>query len=299
MGKGFVKHNCSSLPSMLFRLLILSLSAAVFIGDRISRLRQKLMGRPVPGTCVFITYHTITEGTRDGFAGQMALLKRFARVIPSPENARFEPGCHYVAVTFDDAFRSFTQNALPVLAEFELPVILFVPTGYLGRKSTWFDYGTENPVGEDVVSADELKQLARQHRIEIGSHTVNHPNLAEISLDEARAELRDSRSALETLLERRINSISFPYGSYGPREIKLARETGYDFCFSVSPQTLVGSIPPGLVGRVPVQPSDWDIEFRLKAQGAYRWLAWAGAWKRKLKRQPSPAALIKETKAHG
>jgi peptidoglycan/xylan/chitin deacetylase (PgdA/CDA1 family) len=178
-------------------------------------------------------------------------------------------------------------------------VILFVPTGYLGRKSTWFDYGSINPVGEDVVSADELKYLVRQYKIEIGSHTVNHPNLVELSQDEARSEFRDSREALESMLDRKVNSISFPYGSYGEREMKLAKETGYDFCFTVLPQTEVGSIKPGLVGRVSVHPSDWDVEFKLKVLGAYRWMTWASAWKRKLKGESSPAALMKETKAHG
>jgi peptidoglycan/xylan/chitin deacetylase (PgdA/CDA1 family) len=284
---------------MLSRLLKLTLSAVVFLCDRLSRQWCKLMGRPVPGTCVFITYHTITADTRESFARQMGMLKRIARVIPSPANQRLEPGCHYAAVTFDDAFRSFAQNALPVLAGLELPVILFVPTGYLGRKSTWFDYGSVNPVGEDVVSADELKQLVRQYQIEIGSHTVNHPNLAEISQDEARAELRRSREELESMLGRKINSISFPYGSYGEREMKLAEETGYDFCFTVVPQTLAGSIQPGLIGRVSIQPTDWDIEFKLKVLGAYRWLTRAGAWKQKLKGRSSPAALMKETRAHG
>ncbi len=284
---------------MFSRLLKLVVSAGVFLCDELSRRWNKLLGLPVPGTCVFITYHTITEGTRDRFARQMAMLKRLARVIPSPANQRLEPGCHYVGITVDDAFRSFARNVLPVLAGLELPVILFVPTGYLGRKSAWFDYGGENRIGEEVVSAEELKQLARQYQIEIGSHTVHHPNLVEISEEEARAELRDSREALESLLERKVNSISFPYGSCGEREMKLARETGYDFCLAGLPQTLAGSIRPGLIGRVSVQPTDWDIEFRLKVLGAYRWQARASAWKQKLQGRSSPAALMKETQAHG
>jgi peptidoglycan/xylan/chitin deacetylase (PgdA/CDA1 family) len=260
---------------MPLRLLKLAISVAVF-------LRDKIFGRPAQGTCVFITYHTITEGTRESFARQMAMLKRLARVIPSLTNHKLEPGCHYVGVTFDDAFRSFAKNALPVLVSLEIPVILFVPTGYLGRKSAWFDYGGPNHVGEEVVSADELKQLARQYKIEIGSHTVNHLNLVEISQERARAELRDSRETLEMLLGRKINSISFPYGSYGARELKLARETGYDFCLGGAPQRLLGSIQPGVIGRVSVDPSDWDVEFALKVLGAGRWQARASAWKRKL-----------------
>jgi len=268
---------------MLSRLLKLFLSAGVFLCDRLSRQWNHLLGRPVPAHCVFITYHSVTEATHESFARQMAMLKRLARLIPSPADQRLEPGCDYVGVTFDDAFRSFAQYALPVLARLELPVILFVPTG----------------VGEEVLSADELKQLARQYEIEIGSHTVHHPNLVEISQDEVRAELRDSREALEKLLGRKINSISFPYGNCGEREMKLARETGYDFCFTALPQTLAGSIQPGLIGRVDVQPADWGIEFKLKVLGAYRWVTAASAWKHRLKGRSSTAAFMKETKAHG
>lgn len=230
----------------------------------------------------------------------MAMLKQMARVTAWPGEQRLEPGCHYVAVTFDDAFRSFAENALPVMKSLQLPVMLFVPTGYLGRKSTWFDYGTENPVGEEVLSGDELRKLASQYEIEIGSHTVNHPNLVEISSEQARAELRDSRQALETLLGRKVDSISFPYGSCGERELKLAQESGYDFCFTVLPQTSFGSIQPGLVGRVSVQPTDSDFVFKLKVFGAYRWLTRASAWKQKLKGQRlSPAALMQESQVHG
>jgi len=267
---------------MPFRLLKLTISVAVFLCDNLVRRWNRILGRLVPGTCVFITYHTINEFTRERFSRQMAILTRLARVVPSLTNQTLEPGCHYAGVTFDDAFRSFALNALPVLAGFELPVILFVPTGYLGKKSAWFDYGGPNHVGEQVVSAHELKQLTTQYQIEIGSHSVNHPNLVEISKEEARAEIRDSRESLEMLLGRKINSISFPYGSYGARELKLARETGYDFYLGGLPQMLVGSVQPGVIGRISVDPSDWDVEFELKVLGAYRWLARASVWKRKL-----------------
>ncbi len=229
---------------------------------------------------------------RERFAKQMTMIKKLARVIPSLTTQILEPGYPYVVVTFDDAFRSFTENALPILADVGIPVILFVPTGFLGRKSAWRDYGGPNQVGEEVVSAHELKQLTRQYQIEVGSHSVTHPNLVEVSKEQLRVELRDSRQALELLLLRNINSISFPYGSYGERELQFARETGYDFCLGGASQMLVGSIEPGIIGRVSVAPSDWNWEFKLKILGAYRWQARASAWKQKLQGRSSQAAII-------
>jgi peptidoglycan/xylan/chitin deacetylase (PgdA/CDA1 family) len=283
---------------MLFRLLKLSVSMVLFLGDAIARRWSKLAQRPLPGTCVFLTFHTITEGARADFARQIAMLGRLARVLPGVRKPELEKGVHHVVVTFDDAFQSFFRNALPVLAEAKVPVLLFVPTGYMGRKSAWFDYGGENPVGEEVVSAEELEGWVRDYAIEIGSHTVSHPNLAQISEEEVRAELRDSRKKLESLCRRKVNSVSFPYGSGGGREAGLAAEAGYDFCFGVLPETLAGSIHPGLIGRVSVQPADWDIEFKLKVLGAYRWLSRASAWKKKAKRAAS-SIQMKEIKLHG
>jgi hypothetical protein len=37
-----------------------------------------------------------------------------------------------------------------------------------------------------------------------------------------------------------------------------------------------------VTGRVGVSPTDWPMEFRLKLAGAYRWLPYAFAWKRRI-----------------
>jgi hypothetical protein len=79
----------------------------------------------------------------------------------------------------------------------------------------------------------------------------------------------------------------------------MAEEAGYEFCFNSSPRTVVGAIPRGLVGRVSVQPTDWDCEFRLKALGAYGWMSRAGAWKQKIKSWFSGGVRGKGSQAHG
>jgi peptidoglycan/xylan/chitin deacetylase (PgdA/CDA1 family) len=111
---------------------------------------------------------------------------------------------------------------------------------------------------------------------------VRHADLALLTETEARQELENSKTALESIVGREITAFSFPYGSHGKRELRLARETGYEFFFDSTPQQFVATLEKGLIGRVDVQPTDWDIEFRLKVCGAYRWVRMASAWKRKL-----------------
>lgn len=274
---------------MIPRLIKLLISCVVFCRDYVVRIFDR--GR-APGTCVVINYHTLDEQNAPRFVRQMDVLQDLATPISLSSMGALEPGVRYVSITFDDAFRSFKKWAMPELARRRVPVMVFVPTGYLGKKSAWFDYGGENPVGEEVMSMEELKEIAASEIMEIGSHCITHPNLVQLSEDEARFELQESRKSLQSMLGKQIDSVSFPYGSATERELTLAQEAGYRFMFSIAPQMLVSKVESGLVGRVSVQPTDWPLEFRLKILGAYRWLSVASAWKGKLRKRGYLSATV-------
>ncbi len=234
------------------------------------------------GSCVVINYHSVSEESRAQFGRQLDLLLRLAQPVPAAKAFTLEHGRHYVAITADDLFCSFVEGALPELRQRKIPVTLFVPTGYLGRKSSWDDYGGENKVGELVATAEEVKRMAECATVDFGSHTVNHADLARLPEAEAKREMRDSKESLQALVGREVIALSFPYGSYGARELKLASEAGYQYCFDSTPQAVLAGTNGGLIGRISVQPTDWEIEFRLKILGAYRWVRWASNGKRRL-----------------
>jgi peptidoglycan/xylan/chitin deacetylase (PgdA/CDA1 family) len=256
----------------------LFISFMVGAGDAGMRL---LRGPRMPGSCVTINYHSISTENRVRFGHQLDLLLRLTQPIPAARQRPLEKGARCVAITVDDLFCSFIENGLPELLARKIPVTVFVPTGYLGRKSAWEDYGGENRVGEEVASADELKRISAFDTVDFGSHCVTHPDLARLSEGEARRELRDSKDALEKIVGRKVGALSFPYGSHSVRDLKLAGEAGYQFCFDSTPQSAFHALRGGLTGRVSVQPTDSDLEFKLKVLGAYRWVRQVSAWKRK------------------
>lgn len=275
---------------MIDRWVKLGISLGVALGDA---LVGWLPGsRQSAGTCVVINYHSISGDSKSRFGRQLDLLLRIAKLVPAGRSLSLEKGRRHVAVTVDDVFESFVQNGLPELCQRKLPVMLFPPIGYLGRNSSWTDYGGENKVGEAVVSAEDLKAIVRFANVDFGSHGVRHADLALLPETEARQELQDSKRELEAIVGREITAFSFPYGSHGARDTRLASEIGYQFLFDSTPQQLYGNVGAGLIGRVDVQPTDWDLEFRLKVGGAYRWVRWASAWKKRLrsflKRAPGP-----------
>jgi|SRR5665213_536629 len=281
---------------MIDRLLKLAISLGIALWDA---LAGWLPGsRQSAGTCVVINYHTIPHDSKSRFGQQLDLLLRLANPIPAGRALHLENGRRYVAITVDDVFCSFVVNGLPELCQRKLPVTLFPPTGYLGQKSFWNDYGGENKVGEAVASADDLRQIATFNNVDFGSHGVTHADLALLSEADARQELQNSKNSLEAIVGREITAVSFPYGSYGARELRLANETGYKFFFDSTPQQMFSTMNEGLIGRVDVQPTDWDIEFRLKICGAYRWVRWASARKKQVRSWFGVATAMKDSN-HG
>jgi peptidoglycan/xylan/chitin deacetylase (PgdA/CDA1 family) len=256
---------------MVRRLIRLAVSLAVYAGDAMVGAVRLLLGKPAAGTGVVIYYHEIMDADRQRLAVQLDALLRQARPVSALIPATFQAGERYVAVTVDDAFVSFFQNGLPELERRNIPVAIFVPTAFVGRKLDWaMEEEMESP-DQQVASVVELQALARNPLIRFGSHTVNHRNLTLLSAADVRSELVDSKKSLEQVLRRDIDSISFPYGAFTERELLLAKQAGYNTCFTTSPSSVVGGLNGGIVGRVRVEPSDWMLEFKLKLAGAYRW----------------------------
>jgi peptidoglycan/xylan/chitin deacetylase (PgdA/CDA1 family) len=66
--------------------------------------------------------------------------------------------------------------------------------------------------------------------VEIGSHTCTHPVLSRCTDAEIEDEVRDSKHAIETRLQRRVRVFAYPHGEpadYDARAIAAVRAAGY------------------------------------------------------------------------
>lgn len=79
--------------------------------------------------------------------------------------------------------------------------------------------------GLAMLSSDDIRALAQHH--EIGSHTVNHPKLTEISDDDVRRELADSKKWIEDVSGKPCTSFCYPKGAHDERVRRLTKEAGY------------------------------------------------------------------------
>lgn len=170
------------------------------------------------------------------FDRQLEFLHRNYNVISLQEyldarRAECELPPRSVVLTFDDGKRNFLTVTAPSLAKLNLPATTFVVVN--NTEKAVFPDAEANPSewkpsdDYDDLSWEDVDILLKNNKIEVGSHTLTHPVLTEITPDEAETELKLSYEQLR----RRINSddlaIAYPHGQASEAVMKIAAATGY------------------------------------------------------------------------
>lgn len=90
-----------------------------------------------------------------------------------------------------------------------------------------------------TLTGDEIKQLAADDLISIGSHSISHSNLANMDESTQRLEIGASRSRLTRLTGRSIQTFSYPYGraeDYTSQTRQVLRHTGFEYACTTVPR---------------------------------------------------------------
>lgn len=161
-----------------------------------------------------------------------------------------------MVITFDDGYLDNYENAAPALARFGLPACFFVTSGLVGSTTVprWDrDWG----IRSRWMDWDQVRSLHRGGH-EIGAHTVSHPNLGVIGPDEARSEMIESRTAIESAIGAPVPFFCYPFG--GPHQLseanrEIARQVGFDCCLAAYGGTVRPGDDPFRLLRFPV--SNW------------------------------------------
>jgi peptidoglycan/xylan/chitin deacetylase (PgdA/CDA1 family) len=83
------------------------------------------------------------------------------------------------------------------------------------------------------MTREQIRQVAESPYITVGAHGYYHNDLAKISMEDAAKELMLTKSYLENITGKPVGSFAFPYGSYNPDVVAIAKKTGYDQLLAV------------------------------------------------------------------
>jgi peptidoglycan/xylan/chitin deacetylase (PgdA/CDA1 family) len=156
-----------------------------------------------------------------------------------------------VGLTFDDGYADFVTEVLPALRRYGFRATVFVVAGALGGHNAWDEPGPRKSL---MTAPDVLR--AADAGMEIGSHSLRHVRLPEVTDDDLADEVRRSRRILTAVTGREITGFCYPYGAVGRREIRAVEEAGYEYACAVRASPLVGphALPRTFVGDRDTSP---------------------------------------------
>jgi peptidoglycan/xylan/chitin deacetylase (PgdA/CDA1 family) len=118
-----------------------------------------------------------------------------------------------VVLTFDDGYEDFLQKAFPVLENYDFRSVSYVVPGFSGRTG--------------YMTPAEILRLDQSGLVEIGSHTMTHPNLTRLDATSLAVQLQASKGTLEQLLGHPVPDFCYPSGQFNARVITAVAAAGY------------------------------------------------------------------------
>ena len=154
----------------------------------------------------------------DLFETQIKALANVGYYFLTPEEAykafteNALPAKKVVWLTFDDGNEDFYTIAYPILKKYKAKATNNVITGFVKKGNA------------GNLTVKQMKEMMA-HGMSFQSHTVNHPDLSATDKVTQKVELTDSIDFLENKLNTKVNTIAYPSGRYNQTTLDLAKKT--------------------------------------------------------------------------
>ncbi|WP_281886424.1 polysaccharide deacetylase family protein [Paenibacillus sp. YYML68] len=131
---------------------------------------------------------------------------------------RKEPPAKPVLLTFDDGYTDNYVYAAPILKEYGFPATLFMSPGWVDR-----------PGYLNWEQVEEMKKAGW----DIQPHGMTHPRLPELTSEQQKTEILESRRLIEEKLGTTANVFCYPYGEYNKTTLTILKEAGFTYAFTI------------------------------------------------------------------
>ncbi|MEM1142062.1 MAG: polysaccharide deacetylase family protein [Pseudomonadota bacterium] len=156
-----------------------------------------------------------------------ATMEEIARIIGGSGDSLPDKS---VVITFDDGYEDNLMNADPILERHGARATLYLVSDRFDRdwstsKKAHHDSG--ELMRERKLSDEQVHQMLKSGRWELGGHTVTHANLEAIDDEQRDIEIRQQRPKLVDQFDTVITSFAYPFGIYGPQDVQVVKSSGY------------------------------------------------------------------------
>lgn len=149
--------------------------------------------------------------------------------------AGFRPACCHIANNENNFYweTNSTDNRLKFYTELHLLMREWSPSfreACLKQLREWSGYDSSARYSHRALSVEELRGLASSRWVTIGAHGVTHTRFSNLSPEEQRHEIIQSKQRLEEICGKEIAVFSYPFGGrrdYNRATLNICRTAGF------------------------------------------------------------------------
>jgi peptidoglycan/xylan/chitin deacetylase (PgdA/CDA1 family) len=140
-----------------------------------------------------------------------------------------------VLLTFDDGYIDNYEQAMPLLAKYSFSATLFISPGMSDQ--------------EGYLNWEQIKKL-QEAGWDIQPHGMTHPHLPQLSADQQAFEILEARKQIEEKLGTKADVYCYPYGEYNKTTLKLLKDHGFRYAFTIEQGNATNQQSPYLLKRL-------------------------------------------------
>jgi poly-beta-1,6-N-acetyl-D-glucosamine N-deacetylase len=122
-----------------------------------------------------------------------------------------------ILLTIDDGFKSFYDQAWPILKKEKIPFILFVNTREVGTRG-YMDW-------------NQIKEISKEEFAHIGNHSYSHEYLVDMKNQEIIDDINVAASDFKNNLGYNSSFFSYPFGEYSNNFKTIIKDLGFKYAF--------------------------------------------------------------------
>lgn len=194
------------------------------------------------------------------FSSHLVFLKDSNLEILSSQNLISNIPKEGVVITFDDGLKDNFDVAAPILLEMKIPFTVFIVPLFLNQS-----FG-------NYMNVEDLKELAKNPLVTIGSHSFSHKVLSHCDKLTQQKEIFESKKIIEDHIGKPVDMFAYPHGIFNGNIRSLVADAGYKVAF-----TSVNSFNSPfqdklLINRNEIWNSDTVSSLNEKLRGDWDWL---------------------------
>ena len=173
---------------------------------------------------IYLMFHSIEDELSDNNSIYHMSVIRFSEVCKLLDLLRSSVLKNYgtsveFIFTFDDGYRNYIDNALPILNQYSFKSIVFLIAERLNDKSGKY------------ISSNDLESLVKHSEVTIGMHGYSHVDLSSLSDEYLLEELANIKEVCDSI-DFSTGYFSLPFGRANDNVISKLVEQGYTDIFT-------------------------------------------------------------------